>query len=69
MNQFLKIDGDAVTIDFRSIGAPFDMMKETEEDMTENLSLLRSLAKEHEYAYTLGMNNTRILFPAGSARS
>ena len=52
-------DGD-VTIDYRSIGAPFDPLTVTDTDSSENVTLLNGIAKSIEYVYIMGMNSTKI---------
>ena len=47
-------------IDFRSLGKAYDPLKEEEQDIRENVLILRSIASKIETEYLLGMNCTRI---------
>jgi hypothetical protein len=63
INLMLKTDGKQAILDFRSLGDPFDLGKFGEGDIEENFRVLRSIAPEYTYSYSLGMNSTRFVFP------
>ena len=56
----VRIYRDKVEIDFRSLGEAFNPLKDEEQDIRENVLILRSIASEIETEYLLGMNCTRI---------
>ncbi|MCR4806397.1 MAG: hypothetical protein K5857_01855 [Lachnospiraceae bacterium] len=56
----LRIGGEDMIIDFRSIGAPFDPTMATDEDSEENILMLSAMASDIAYDYIMGMNSTRI---------
>lgn len=56
----VRIYKGKVEIDFRSLGAAFNPLEDDEQDMRENVLILRSIASEIETEYLLGMNCTRI---------
>ena len=57
----LRLTEDEVTINFRSIGKPFDPTKNKEGDIPENMMMLQTMASGITYDYIMGMNSTRIL--------
>jgi len=61
IDLMLRITGDAFTINFRSIGMPFNPTVRTEEDYAENIVMLQKVASDISYDYIMGMNNTRII--------
>ena len=69
MDILARIYKGNVEIDFRSLGPLFDPFEDTDEDMIENIRLLRGIASkiENDYVendYVLGMNSTRITIEA-----
>jgi putative MATE family efflux protein len=54
-----------IEIDFRSLGAVFDPLADTEDDIAENIRLLRGIASSVGNEYILGMNSTRIVISGG----
>ena len=56
----LRIKKDSITMNFRSIGEPFDPTSQAEDDMAENFIMLNSLPHNLSYDYIMGMNNTQI---------
>ena len=66
MDIIVRLSGDEVMIDFRSLGAYFDPIRDAEEDMPENVRVLRGIASEIKNDYMIGMNSTRIILrPSG----
>ena len=63
LNLLLKVDDHKAVLDFRSLGSPFDLNVITEKDIEENFQMLRAIAPAYSYTYSLGMNNTRFIFP------
>ncbi len=61
IDLMLRITDDAFTINFRSIGLPFNPTVRTEEDYAENIVMLQKVASDISYDYIMGMNNTRII--------
>ncbi len=61
----LRIKEDSITINFRSIGEPFDPTSQAEDDMAENFMILNSLPHNLSYDYIMGMNNTQIVMERG----
>lgn len=61
MDILVRIYKGNVEIDFRSLGAVFDPLVDTDDDCIENVKLLRGIATSIENEYTLGMNPTRIV--------
>ena len=61
IDVMLRIMGDEITINFRSIGVPFNPTLSTEEDQMENLVMLRKVASNISFDYIMGMNNTQIV--------
>ncbi|MCR5727634.1 MAG: polysaccharide biosynthesis C-terminal domain-containing protein [Lachnospiraceae bacterium] len=61
IDLMLRIMGDEITINFRSIGVPFNPTLSTEEDQMENLVMLRKVASNISFDYIMGMNNTQIV--------
>ena len=64
MDILARIYKGNVEIDFRSLGPLFDPFEDTDEDMIENIRLLRGIASKIENDYVLGMNSTRITIEA-----
>jgi len=60
IDLMLIISDNEITLDFRSIGVPFDPNKKSDDDVEENIVLLQKIASEISYNYIMGMNNTRI---------
>ena len=60
MDVLARIYKGNVEIDFRSLGPFFDPFEEADEDIKENIRLLRGIASKIENEYVLGMNSTRI---------
>lgn len=56
----LRIMEEYIIMNFRSIGEPFDPASQTNDDVEENLLMLKSLPHELMYDYIMGMNNTQI---------
>lgn len=54
-----RISKDAVTLDFRSEGTPFNPLARSDEDSDENILLINKIPSDVEYDYILGMNSTR----------
>jgi hypothetical protein len=48
------------TMDFRSLGSPFDVMSAPDTEDFSNLAVLRKLADDLTFDYVMGMNQTRI---------
>ena len=61
IDLMLRISGNEFTINFRSIGMPFNPTISTDEDQAENLVMLQKVASSISYDYIMGMNNTRII--------
>lgn len=61
----LRIKEDSITINFRSIGEPFNPTRQADDDMAENLIMLNSLPHNLSYDYIMGMNNTQIVMERG----
>ena len=61
----LRIREDSITMNFRSIGEPFDPTSQAEDDMAENFIMLNSLPHSLSYDYIMGMNNTQITMERG----
>ncbi len=61
MDVLIRLFKGNVEIDFRCLGEPFDPLMDTEDDMQENVRVLRSAASRIENEYILGMNSTRIV--------
>ena len=61
MDILVRLHKGDVEIDFRSLGAVFDPLSDSEEDSLENVRLLRGVASSIGNDYTLGMNSTRIV--------
>lgn len=59
---------DRVVLDFRSIGAFLNPAKDEENDIQENIRLLRKLAGKIESTYIMGMNNIRITLNAAGRK-
>ena len=57
----LRITQQEITINFRSIGTPFDPTKGKEGDIPENIMMLTNMASKISYDYIMGMNSTQIL--------
>ncbi|MBQ3429387.1 MAG: polysaccharide biosynthesis C-terminal domain-containing protein [Mogibacterium sp.] len=64
MDILARIYKGNVEIDFRSLGPFFDPFEEADEDIKENILLLRGIASKIENEYVLGMNSTRITIEA-----
>lgn len=64
MDILARIYKGNVEIDFRSLGPFFDPFEEADEDIKENIRLLRGIASKIENEYVLGMNSTRITIEA-----
>ena len=61
----LRIKEDIITMNFRSIGEPFDPTSQADDDMAENFIMLNSLPHNLSYDYIMGMNNTQITMERG----
>ncbi len=61
IDLLLRILKEELILNFRSIGAPFNPMQGTEEDLPENIILLQKTASQISYDYIMGMNSTRIV--------
>ena len=59
MDLIVRLDHDAIVIEFRSIGTIYNPLADMEDDIPENVLLLRSIA-DVENEYILGMNSTRL---------
>ncbi len=57
----LRLTEREITINFRSIGTPFDPTTGKEGDIPENILMLKSMASRISYDYIMGMNSTQIL--------
>ena len=57
----LRLTEDEITINFRSIGTPFDPTTGKEGDIPENILMLKNMASRIAYDYIMGMNSTQIL--------
>ena len=57
----LRLTEREITINFRSIGTPFDPTTGKEGDIPENILMLKSMASRISYDYIMGMNSTLIL--------
>ena len=66
MDVLVRVYQDNVEIDFRSLGTPFDPRVDVEDDLQENIRILRSIAAAIENEYILGMNSTRIRISTGT---
>lgn len=64
MDILARIYKGNVEIDFRSLGPLFDPFEDADEDIKENIRLLRGVASKIENEYILGMNSTRITIEA-----
>ena len=60
LDILVRICGDKVEIDLRSLGEAFNPLKEEEQDIRENVLILRGIASKIETEYLLGMNCTRV---------
>ena len=65
----VRLAGGNVEIDFRSLGDQFDTNEDSENDIEENVMMLRGVASSIETDYLLGMNCTRIIIEGGQAAS
>ncbi len=61
----LRIKEDIITMNFRSIGEPFNPTSQADDDMAENFLMLNSLPHDLSYDYIMGMNNTQITMERG----
>ncbi|MCR5487602.1 MAG: hypothetical protein K6F35_08735 [Lachnospiraceae bacterium] len=61
IDLLLRIREHEMTLNFRSIGEPFDLMHRTDEDMPENILLLQKAATSISYDYIMGMNSTQLV--------
>ncbi len=61
IDLMLRIRESELTLNFRSIGNPFDPMHRTDDDMPENIILLQKAASSLSYDYIMGMNNTQLV--------
>ena len=61
MDIMMRAYPDSVEIDFRNIGVYVTPDKETEDDIRENMLLMKSMAREISNSYIMGMNNIRIV--------
>ena len=57
----LRLTEAEITINFRSIGTPFDPTQGKEGDIPENILMLKNMASKISYDYIMGMNNTQLL--------
>ena len=69
MDIIVRLHKDNVIIDFRSLGEYFDPIRDAEEDMPENVKLLRGIASDINNDYMLGMNSTRITITAADSQA
>ena len=60
VDVLVRIYDGHIVIDFRSLGKPYDPIAEDDTTMMENVAILRSVAKNIENEYLMGMNSTRI---------
>jgi len=65
IDLMLRIMPEEFTINFRSIGLPFNPTESTNEDMAENIVMLQKVASDIAYDYIMGMNNTKIVINRG----
>ncbi len=57
---FVRIGENEFTMDFRSLGTPFDVASVPDTEEFSNLSVLKKLADDLTFDYVMGMNQTRI---------
>lgn len=69
MDVLIRMYKGDVEIEFRCLGEAFDPLKDAEEDMAENILVLRKIADEIQNEYILGMNSTRIIIRGLEARA
>lgn len=69
MDVLIRMYKGDVEIEFRCLGEAFDPLMDAEEDMAENILVLRSIADEIQNEYILGMNATRIIIRGLDART
>ena len=56
----VRISDSEFTMDFRSLGSPFDVMSVPDTVEFSNLSVLKKIADDLTFDYVMGMNQTRI---------
>lgn len=56
----VRISDSEFTMDFRSLGSPFDVMSVPDTGEFSNLSVLKKIADDLTFDYIMGMNQTRI---------
>ena len=56
----MRINDSEFTMDFRSLGSPFDVASAPDTGDFSNLSVLKKLADDLTFDYVMGMNQTRI---------
>ena len=61
LDIMMRVYPDSVELNFRNIGVYVNPDKETEDDIRENMLLLKSMAREIDNSYIMGMNNIRIV--------
>ena len=61
----LRLYGDRVEIDFRSLGDSCNPLQDTELDDRCNLAYLRKISAALDYDYIMGMNSTHIVLEKG----
>ena len=60
MDVIVRLDDRHLSLDFKSIGKPFNPLAVTDADEPQNVKLLNSVADKIEYSYAFGINSTRV---------